>query len=292
MDADGGSVSIHALGDLLQTLIADYSNCTTTRDGLQTVANGSIQLIQRRASVLLPAKFVSINFGSWQQAFIETNQLVPIPQPALPPPQLSLKYFVAGQVLDRDNDGYPGAGNFNYLLDGTFSEEATVLSPSEGTGLNTFVLDAHALWVSGFLRHGETDATATTFNTGSLTHDSLEQFDDRSDFVRKQSAFSGFQVYRGVNQSSGGLEVAYDGGLSASISNVPCAGGSYQLATDDHLIGGSPDTTIFTAGKIQINRGTIRFSTTSDGEALATLKVPGSPTVQTGDAVSYGGCTP
>ena len=25
---------------------------------------------------------------------------------------------------------------------------------------------------------------------------------------------------------------------------------------------------------------------------LATLKVPGSPTVQTGDAVSYGGCTP
>jgi len=295
--ASGGSVSIHATGDLLQTLTARYSDCATDESGLQTVANGTVQLVQLHLSGSTNPKFVSLSFGTQQQAFVELIQFNPPHEPVLPPTQESLHYLVAGDVLES-TDGVVNPGTFNYVVDGTFSDESTVLigAPGNPTMLSTNVIDAHALWLSGYLRTAtDTDPverTALQANLGSITANHFEQQDQTSRFTSRQLSFNGLQIVRSNDQAFGNISLGYTGGFSVSSTNVPCQNGSYRVATPNLLTAQSVDAP-FDSGTVQINRGTIQFSSSPDsGPGFATLRVPGYPIAQTDDLASFGNCVP
>jgi hypothetical protein len=77
-----------------------------------------------------------------------------------------------------------------------------------------------------------------------------------------------------------------------SSTNVPCQNGSYRVATPNLLTAQSVDAP-FDSGTVQINRGTIQFSSSPDsGPGFATLRVPGYPIAQTDDLASFGNCVP
>jgi hypothetical protein len=284
----GGSVQISDRGALVQTLTAVYSNCATRRDGMQTVANGVVQLVQLRQPSA--SRFLSIRFGAGNNSFVEQNQLIPVPLPVIPPSQVNLNLRMSGKVLERNDDGSAQPGLFRYVVDGVLSYDDYSLTSDPGVvQLSANVLNAQTLAVTGAFANG----TVSRFESGSLTHDYLEQRGDTSNFSRRKRTFDDFQISRGVNASNGNLTVSYDGSIVVETSDMACANGAFNFSTFEKLQSDSQDAQSFTAGVIRINnRGTIRFSTQADGEALATLRVPGYAPVEVvgGDAGSVGSC--
>jgi len=282
---EGGSVVITGHVGLFYSLTADYQACKS-HDGFEYVRTGRVKAkFAKLFSSVTLYKLVDVQFGDAAEGFIESRQFLPPMSAELDPTLSTLKYRIAGDLLDGDPDAQ-SVGDFFYTLSGTFEEQFSSYS-GQSVIVQYFQLNSQDMVVTGgFEQQDGADLLSierTQFVSGKM---SLTSSVDTPPVPNEESFYWDFDHFtstRAYRHNTGEYLRSFSGAIGVTLpasftSPAGCRNGRFRIHTPQAIEETNNGSNEFTDGLVLLNEsGQIRFDAS---DPFITIKVSGE-TVET-----------